>query len=199
MSWKTFRSVLRYMARKLSIPYLKVSVSTGDAEPGPAERLELTPARLVDFQHRTEADKMVIVGTFAIPGISSIAGTCLLVTQRYEFRDSEAHDDDVGAPGFREQHPIGRFLPVVQYIYIGDQAPHVPHQPLRAAVEIVQRLHFEPDSSTAHAGASAVAMFKDTAVGFPLPGDLLTVGHCDRAAHRESPAARTDVQGVGQG
>lgn len=154
--------VNRYMATQISVPYYTLKTehySDQFAELTPDSSLAFSRSRLVDFHKRFDADSQMVEATYAVDRIPPTSASCLLITQRYEFRRRIVGDHC--EPSGRT--PCARYYPTVAYKFFGRQDTLV-------AITIPQRFDFQPDRLS----PEAAAIFRDEQVGpIPLPVDPL--------------------------
>ena len=140
----------RYMAEQISVPYYLLQLNS---VPG-VQRGELKPnsndpartSRLVDFDHWSDDEKLVIEATYVISNIPAGSNNCLEIVQHYEFH--KKRDGDKCEPSGKVE--CARWKPFVTYTFRGNQGDFVK-------LEIPQRLHFKANNMAGNSGA----LFRD--------------------------------------
>jgi hypothetical protein len=154
------RLVGRYMARRLSVPYLEY-----ESDPGVAWRVELKPAgpptanvgRLMRFKVDGTDARLRIAGEYQIPTLGS--GGCITITQTYTLMKRKPLDQC--APWSRfvpAPPPCSRFYPEVAYRYEG------PADGFHG-IRVPQRLHVRVDGQVFNTGG----LFRDALLPIPSP------------------------------
>lgn len=136
----------RYMAEQISVPYYTLQTSAF-----PLQRAELKPdsndasarSRLVNYYVTSDVEKVVIEATYIVDRIPAASRSCLHITQRYEFYDSNG-----GACEPSATLPCSRFKPVVKYAFLGKNRETLQ------SINIVQRHHFQVDGTSRNAAAT---------------------------------------------
>lgn len=153
----------RYMAKAISIPYYVLQTSVL-----PLTRAELKPdstdttarSRLVDYHEDMDVEKLTIYATYSVDNIPAGSGSCLEITQRYEF-----YKDGTGCEP-SDRLPCARFRPIVEYKFYGQ------NQELLTSINIVQRDYFQVDGKPGNSNA----IFRDCESPFdPFPTCELSV------------------------
>ncbi|HEX8723264.1 MAG TPA: Ig-like domain-containing protein [Pyrinomonadaceae bacterium] len=146
---KDVRLGQRYMANRISVPYYTLETSALPKQSG-----ELKPAgfdlamrsRLVDYHVSTDDEKLTVEATYVVDRIPSTSGSCLQITQRYEFYRQ----------GLLPCEPTGtlscaKWKPIVKYKFQGQNG-----EVLRS-ITIPQRQHHTVDGNI----YNSVGVFKD--------------------------------------
>jgi uncharacterized repeat protein (TIGR01451 family) len=147
----------RYMAHDFSLPYYRLETNGFHLQ-----RLELRPdnsgtasqpvpggSRLTGFQIDHTSTRLLIKATFEVTGIPVTSGSCLVVTQQYEFYpDFQPSTVELACEPFGELQ-CARFRPKVSYEFRG------PATDLKA-IEFAQRIWFAARFPPAQPNAAAI-------------------------------------------
>ncbi len=143
------------MANRINLPYFKLQTSGFNSaghcslKPDASQSNEQCRSRLVDLHE----DNSAIQATYVVDNIPPSSGSCLKVTQRYEFAPVGANPSPC-----EPSNTIGcaRLYPLVTYRFIPD--PAAAPSPTFDQIDVAQRFEFEPDNVQ----PDAAGLFFDT-------------------------------------
>ena len=149
----------RLMAKEISLPYYLLQTSAFQltrAELKPNSTDQIARSRLIDYREELEEEKLVIYAVYIVSDIPQGSGSCLRITQRYEF-----HKAIEGGCEPSENLQCARFKPIVEYKFDG------ANNEMLTSINTVQRAYFLVDGLF---DKSTAGIFRDCDNPFNLFG-----------------------------